>query len=67
MTRDALAQLWRAYQHRGWRRGQALFNAIARLDQDRADAIRGTDTDPFYDDGRIEACLVTLEFEGEER
>jgi hypothetical protein len=40
------------------RPGQAVFNALARLDPDFADTIRGGALDPFHDDRRIEAALA---------
>jgi hypothetical protein len=37
-----------------WRHGQCLFNALARVDLDLADRVRGdVDLDPFHDDGKI--------------
>lgn len=39
------------------RPGQAVFNALAQLDPDFADTIRGGVLDPFSDDRRIEAAL----------
>lgn len=38
-----------------WRHGQTLFNALHSVDPDLANAIRGTDADPFYRDERIAA------------
>lgn len=40
------------------RPGQAVFNALARLDPDFADIIRGGALDPFLDDRRIETALA---------
>jgi hypothetical protein len=38
-----------------WRYGQALFNALHRMDPVLANKIRSGPSDPFHDDGRIEA------------
>ena len=38
-----------------WRHGQALFNALHSIEPDLANAIRGSQSDPFYRDARIEA------------
>jgi len=43
------------------RRGQALFNAFAELNPEKADRIRGTDIDPFFNNGRIRAFLREVE------
>lgn len=42
------------------RRGQNLFNAIAEEWPWAAEQIRGTDTDPFYNDKRIPECVRLL-------
>lgn len=41
-----------------WRWGQCLFNALSALDYERAETIRGTVLDPFYDDSRVDAFLA---------
>ena len=46
--------------HKNWRKGQALFNAIYRIHPEIANEIRATDIDPFHSDDRIEACLEFL-------
>jgi hypothetical protein len=43
--------------HPDWRVGQAHFNVLADLAPDVADAVRGTNLDPFYDDARLDAFL----------
>ena len=40
--------------------GQALFNGLYAVRPDIADAIRGSDTDPFHDDSRLPAFLAEL-------
>ena len=35
------------------RKGQALFNTLAYIHPKLADEIRGTEFDPFYDNGKI--------------
>ncbi len=37
-----------AYQQKGLRRGQSLFNALYDSNPDIANKIRGTEKDPFY-------------------
>lgn len=36
-----------------WREGQAYFNALARLEPECAEAVRGMSVDPFHDDRRL--------------
>jgi len=43
------------------RRGQALFNALAEVNPNKADRIRGTDIDPFFNNNRIKAFLQEVE------
>lgn len=43
------------------RRGQALFNALAEIDPDKANRIRGTGIDPFYNNRNITAFLREVE------
>lgn len=51
----AIQQLALTYQRQysGRRAGQALFNACYSLCPEAAEAVRGTEVDPFYDDERI--------------
>lgn len=35
------------------RAGQAAFAVLSLLDHDKANALRGTDADPFYDDSKL--------------
>lgn len=48
----------RVYPHQ--RKGQALFNYLFLVRPDLANAIQGSDLDPFYSDERIPACLSWL-------
>ena len=43
------------------RRGQALFNALAEVNPNKADRIRGTDIDPFFNNNRIKAFFQEVE------
>lgn len=44
--------------HPGWRRGQALYNALCRARPDLADRITYKPAlDPFYRDDVLPACL----------
>lgn len=36
-----------------WRAGQSAFNLLCRVRPDLADLIRGSDFDPFYQDGNL--------------
>lgn len=40
------------------RPGQAVFNALAQVDPEFADRVRGTELDPFHDDTRIAGMLA---------
>lgn len=40
------------YRKRGQRKGQALFNAVARIDEPLASSLAGRVFDPYYDDRR---------------
>ena len=53
----------RQAQHPEWRYGQTIFNALYfdHFDPEFADEIRGSDLDPFHDDGRADALLAALE------
>lgn len=42
------------------RLGQSLFNATHELRPDLANKVRGSDLDPFYNDGRAGAFLAWL-------
>ncbi len=44
-----------------WRPGQAVFNAAYALFPNEANALRGSDVDPFYLDDRIDAFLNSFE------
>jgi len=46
--------------HKNWRKGQALFNAIYCIRPEIANEIRATDIDPFHNDNKIDACLEFL-------
>lgn len=43
--------------HPEWRRGQAFFNVLCNYDPAAAEAMRGTDIDPFYDNKRIPQAI----------
>lgn len=45
------------HAHPGQRPGQAAFNALWNISPALADYIRGTQTDPFYNDQRINNFL----------
>jgi hypothetical protein len=47
-------------EHPELRIGQAYFNSLYSLDPEAAERIRGTDTDPFYNDGVIPKFLGYL-------
>lgn len=49
--------------HPDWRYGQTVFNVLYYdgFDPEYANEIRGTDLDPFYNDGRADALLDKLE------
>lgn len=55
-----LSAIMRQYAeaHPEQRRGQAYFNAIHEVRPDLANAVRGSDRDPFYDDSRINAFIA---------
>jgi hypothetical protein len=44
----------------GYRVGQALFNALEDLHPDEANRVRGTESDPFYNDSKIDSFFQTL-------
>lgn len=44
-------ELARMLMVHGQRHGQALFNALYTLDPHMADLLRGSDVDPFHNDG----------------
>lgn len=46
--------------HPEWRRGQAFFNVLYDYDVAAAEAIRGTDIDPFYDNSRIPQAIWSV-------
>lgn len=48
----------RAELSRRQRAGQTVFNALCKIDPCFAEAIRGGDVDPFYDDARIAPMLA---------
>lgn len=41
-----------------WRTGQTYFNTLNQVRQDLADAIRGTNLDPFYVDSKVPQFLA---------
>ncbi len=45
----------------GWRRGQIHFNVLYRQHKDLANAIHGTEHDPFYVDKRLTLFLETIQ------
>lgn len=52
---------WRYYVlNRYMRKGQALFNALARINPGLADKIRDTPLDPTYTDERIADFLAAV-------
>jgi hypothetical protein len=58
-----LNQLFYAAMHRdseGERFGQALYNALDKLDHKAAVAITGTNADPFYENENIPKFLEIL-------
>ena len=44
-----------------WRKGQTVFNVMMEIYPDKANSLRGSDIDPFYNDDNIdkfiEKCL----------
>lgn len=56
---------WQLAIKNDWRLGQALFNHLDDVRPDLADAIRGTDNDPFYaesfTDPRYDAAIQFIE------
>ncbi len=48
------------YENPDWRKGQAMFNALDRLDPELANMIRSTPEDPFYRDERIPTFELLL-------
>jgi len=47
--------------HPNERKGQALFNVLAKVRPDLSEQIRGTPFDPFYKDSVIESCSLWIE------
>lgn len=50
-------RLDRKYSQPRWRDGQTYFNVLYAGRPDLADAVRGTDLDPFHRDDRVPAFL----------
>lgn len=60
MTLETFTLIVNGPHRRGWRRGQYLFNTLNEVRPDIAEAIRGTDVDPFYTDHRIPAAMARI-------
>lgn len=50
----------RGYRPHWARRGQFAFNCLFRWHPDIANAIVGTDADPFFDDRKLNRFFMTL-------
>lgn len=46
--------------HPEQRKGQAYFNALSTAAPKMAEAVRGTDADPFYDDSRLPDFFLAI-------
>lgn len=46
------------YNYDDWRPGQAAFNVLSSMHPDLAEHVRGTESDPFYDDERLTAFYL---------
>jgi hypothetical protein len=57
LLRDAALML---AHHPDWRVGQAVFNTAMAWAGERANALRGSSVDPFYDDEKVNAFLDAL-------
>lgn len=44
-----------------WRLGQTMFNVLHENNPKLADFVRGTEADPFYQDGNVAAFLTIVQ------
>ena len=59
---DLLERYAKTYQKLGLRRGQSLFNSLAKIDSSLANEIVGTDIDCFYrDDLAVDFVIAVLQ------
>ncbi len=54
MDHDLFIKEYNTYKSQGMRDGQALMNALFTLDRELYDKIQGSDSDPFYDDAKLD-------------